>query len=61
MHSVHSDGSLTPEQLAAGARAAGLDVLATAELYTAGAHGAWHGQVGDERVVILGAEGATRS
>ncbi|RAG83452.1 histidinol phosphatase [Streptacidiphilus pinicola] len=41
VHSVHSDGELTPEQLTAEALAAGLDFLATTEHNTAAAHGAW--------------------
>lgn len=31
IHSVHSDGELTPQQLAVGARAAGLDFIATTD------------------------------
>lgn len=31
VHSVHSDGELTPEELAVRARAAGLDFIATTE------------------------------
>lgn len=47
MHSVYSDGTLTPEQLTIGARAAGLDFLATTEHNTTAAHGAWR-RVGDD-------------
>ncbi|MCX4850838.1 CehA/McbA family metallohydrolase [Streptomyces sp. NBC_00893] len=61
VHSVHSDGELTPEQLAAGARAAGLDFLATTEHNTAAAHGAWNRHVGDDLLVILGEEVTTRT
>ncbi|MCX4736352.1 CehA/McbA family metallohydrolase [Streptomyces sp. NBC_01363] len=61
VHSVHSDGSLTPEQLAAGARAAGLDFLATTEHNTSGAHSAWNRHVGDDLLVILGEEVTTRT
>jgi hypothetical protein len=35
VHSVYSDGKLTPGQLAAGARAVGLDFIATTEHNTA--------------------------
>ncbi|WP_326769592.1 CehA/McbA family metallohydrolase [Streptomyces sp. NBC_01591] len=61
VHSVHSDGELTPEQLAAGARAAGLDFLATTEHNTSEAHGAWARHVGDDLLVILGEEVTTRT
>ncbi|MET9662558.1 CehA/McbA family metallohydrolase [Streptomyces sp. NPDC006510] len=61
MHSVYSDGELTPEQLAAGARASGLDFLATTEHNTSEAHGAWSRHVGDDLLVILGEEVTTRT
>ena len=60
VHSVYSDGTLTPEQLAIGARAAGLDFLATTEHNTADAHGAWR-HVGDDLLVIVGEEVTTRT
>ncbi|MER6916653.1 CehA/McbA family metallohydrolase [Streptomyces sp. NPDC000594] len=60
MHSVHSDGELTPEELVAAARAAGLDFLATTEHNTADGHGVW-GCAGDDLVVILGEEVTTRT
>jgi predicted metal-dependent phosphoesterase TrpH len=59
VHSVYSDGKLTPEQLAAGARAAGLDFIATTEHNTADAHGAWRAHSGDDLLVILGEEVTT--
>jgi hypothetical protein len=59
VHSVYSDGKLTPEQLAAGARAAGLDFIATTEHNTADAHGAWRAHAGDDLLVILGEEVTT--
>lgn len=57
VHSVHSDGELTPARLAADARAAGLDFLATTEHNTAAAHHEWPS--GDP-LVILGEEVTTR-
>lgn len=58
VHSVHSDGELTPDQLTGGARSAGLDFLATTEHNTAEAHGSWeHSDV----LVILGEEVTTRT
>ena len=59
MHSVYSDGELTPEQLVAGARAAGLDFIATTEHNNSDAHGAWHAHAGDDLLVILGEEVTT--
>jgi len=56
VHSVHSDGALTPEQLAAGARAAGLDFIATTEHNTAAAPGRWSDA---GLLVILGEEVTT--
>jgi hypothetical protein len=62
VHSVHSDSAeLTPEQLAAAARDAGLDFIATTEHNTADAHGAWGPHVGDDFIVILGQEVTTRT
>lgn len=61
VHSVYSDGELTPEQLAAGARTAELDFLATTEHNNSDAHGAWSRHVGDDLLVILGEEVTTRS
>ncbi|WP_194894424.1 CehA/McbA family metallohydrolase [Catenulispora pinisilvae] len=61
VHSVYSDGELTPEQLAAGARAAGLDFLATTEHNASEAHGAWGRHAGDDLLVILGEEVTTRT
>jgi hypothetical protein len=61
VHSVYSDGKLTPEQLAAAARAAGLDFIATTEHNTADAHGAWRTHVGDDLLVILGEEVTTQT
>jgi hypothetical protein len=62
VHSVHSNGGeLTPPQLAAEARAAGLDFVATTEHNTGGAHDAWGLLAGDDLTVILGQEVTTRT
>ncbi|MBS2534428.1 CehA/McbA family metallohydrolase [Catenulispora sp. NF23] len=61
VHSVYSDGELTPQQLAAEARAAGLDFLATTEHNASDAHGAWGQHAGDDLLVILGEEVTTRT
>ncbi|MBV1942134.1 CehA/McbA family metallohydrolase [Streptomyces sp. BV286] len=62
VHSVFSDGGeLTPEQLVAGARAVGLDFLATTEHKSVEAHGSFGRHVGDDLLVILGEEVTTRT
>ena len=62
VHSVASHGGeLTPEQLAAGARAAGLDFIATTEHNTAEAHGRWGPYAGEDLLVILGQEATTQT
>lgn len=62
VHSVLSNGGeLTPEQLATGARAAGLDFVATTEHNTADAHGAWGSLAGDDFLVIIGQEITSRT
>jgi predicted metal-dependent phosphoesterase TrpH len=62
---VHSErsygGELTPEQLAAGARAIGLDFIATTEHNTSDTHGAWGPLAGDDLLVILGQEVTTQT
>ena len=61
MHSVYSNGGeLTPEQLAAGAREAGLDFIATTEHNTPDAHADWAAHATD-LLVILGQEVTTRT
>jgi hypothetical protein len=61
VHSVASNGGeLTPPQIVAGAKAAGLDFIATTEHNTAEMHGAW-GEAGDDLLVILGQEVTTRT
>ena len=60
VHSTHSrGGELTPGQLAAAARACGLDFIAITEHNTADTHGAWGQLAGDDLLVILGHEVTT--
>ena len=59
VHSVYSDGSLTTQELAVAARAAGLDFVATTDHNTAEAHSAWNHAAGDELLVIVGEEVTT--
>ncbi|MFD8598929.1 CehA/McbA family metallohydrolase [Kitasatospora sp. NPDC059646] len=61
VHSVHSDGELTPAELAARARAAGLDFLAVTEHNRAAPYDAWAGLGGDDLLVLLGQEVTTRT
>jgi len=59
-HTLHSDGRRTPAELAADARAAGLDFLASTEHNTPSASLAWGGHAGPDLLVIDGREVTTR-
>jgi hypothetical protein len=60
VHSARSaGGELTPAQLAAAARASGLDFIAATEHNTADTHGVWAPLSGDDLLVILGQEVTT--
>ncbi|MFC0528613.1 CehA/McbA family metallohydrolase [Phytohabitans kaempferiae] len=62
VHSARSNGGeLTPAQLAAAARAAGLDFIAITEHNTTDTHGAFGPLAGDDLLVILGQEVTTRT
>ncbi|GAA2918394.1 CehA/McbA family metallohydrolase [Streptomyces thioluteus] len=61
LHSVHSDGRRTPAEIAAAARAAGLDWIVTTEHNTTSGHGAWQGLWGDDLLVLTGEEVTTRN
>ena len=62
VHSTRSTaGELTPEQLAAAARQAELDFVAITEHNTADTHAAWAPLAGDDLLVIVGQEVATRT
>ena len=61
VHSVHSDGRRTPAQIAALARAAGLDFLTTTEHNTTSSHRAWEGLWGDDLLILTGEEVTTRN
>jgi predicted metal-dependent phosphoesterase TrpH len=56
-----NNADLTPAQVAAGAREAGLDFIATTEHNTADTHGLWGPHAGDDLLVILGQEATTRT
>ena len=60
VHSAYSHGAdLTPEQIVAEARGAGLDFIATTEHNTSVGHGLWGAHAGGELVVVLGQEVTT--
>ncbi|MFV0129383.1 CehA/McbA family metallohydrolase [Streptomyces sp. HMX112] len=61
LHSVHSDGGRTPAEIAAAARAAGLDFINSSEHNTHAAHAAWDGLWGDDLLILVGEEVTTRN
>ncbi|MFF3340697.1 CehA/McbA family metallohydrolase [Streptomyces flavidovirens] len=61
LHSVYSDGKRTPAEIAAAARAAGLDFINTSEHNTHAAHSAWQGLWGDDLLILTGEEVTTRN
>ncbi|MEU8699480.1 CehA/McbA family metallohydrolase [Streptomyces sp. NPDC048680] len=61
VHSVHSDGELTPEELAVRARAAGLDFMATTEHNSAADSGVWGHLAADDFLIVLGEEVTTKT
>jgi len=61
LHTVYSDGRRTPEQVAAGARAAGLDFISTTEHNTSSSHAVWGPLAGDDLLILTGEEVTTRN
>lgn len=61
LHTIHSDGKRTPEEVAVAARAAGLDFITTTEHNTSSGHAAWEGLWGDDLLVLAGEEITTRN
>ncbi|MEU9363343.1 CehA/McbA family metallohydrolase [Streptomyces avermitilis] len=61
LHSWHSDGRRTPAEIAALARAAGLDFINTSDHNTHSAHPHWADQAGDDLLIMLGEEVTTRN
>jgi hypothetical protein len=59
-HTLHSDGRRSPAELAAEARAAGLDFLASTEHNTSSASLGWGGHAGPDLLVLDGQEVTTR-
>ncbi|MFI5688694.1 CehA/McbA family metallohydrolase [Streptomyces sp. NPDC051636] len=61
LHSWYSDGRRTPAEIAALARAAGLDFINTSEHNTHASHPHWADVAGDDLLIMLGEEITTRN
>jgi hypothetical protein len=58
---VYSDGRRLPEEVAAGARAAGLDFMVTTDHNTSSSHGVWGPLAGGDLLIVTGEEVTTRN
>ncbi|MFD7681441.1 CehA/McbA family metallohydrolase [Streptomyces sp. NPDC059271] len=61
LHSWYSDGRRTPAEIAALARAAGLDFINSSDHNTHSSHAHWADQAGDDLLILLGEEITTRN
>jgi hypothetical protein len=61
LHTVHSDGQRTPEELAAAARAADLDFVVSTEHNTSSANLVWGRYAGPDLLILNGEELTTRN
>jgi hypothetical protein len=61
LHTVHSDGRRQPAEVAAGARAAGLDYIVSTDHNTSSAAGVWGEFAGPDLLIIDGEEITTRN
>ena len=61
LHTVYSDGRRQPSEVAAGARAAGLDFMVTTDHNTSSSHAVWGRYAGDDLLIIIGEEVTTRN
>jgi hypothetical protein len=61
LHTVYSDGARQPAEVAAGARARGLDFIVSTEHNTSSSHGAWGPLAGDDLLIVSGEEITTRN
>ncbi|MDQ0991474.1 CehA/McbA family metallohydrolase [Streptomyces sp. V3I7] len=61
LHSWYSDGRRTPAEIAALARAAGLDFINSSDHNTHSAHPHWAAEAGDDLLIMLGEEITTRN
>ena len=61
LHTVHSDGTYTPEELVAGADAAGLDFVVSSEHNTPTANSIWGDHARSDLLILNGEEITTRA
>lgn len=61
LHTVYSDGRRLPEEVAAGARAAGLDFMVSTDHNTSSSHGVWGPLAGPDLLIVTGEEVTTRN
>jgi hypothetical protein len=61
LHTVYSDGGRTPAQVAAAARARGLDFINSSEHNTPASHRVWGEYAGDDLLILTGEEITTRN
>ena len=61
LHTVYSDGHRTPDEVAAGARAAGLNFMISTDHNTSASHGVWGPLAGEDLLIITGEEVTTRN
>ncbi|GAA3803236.1 CehA/McbA family metallohydrolase [Streptomyces coacervatus] len=61
LHSWYSDGRRTPAEIAALARAAGLDFINSSDHNTHSSHPHWAAEAGDDLLIMLGEEVTTRN
>ena len=61
LHSWYSDGRRTPAEIAALARAAGLDFINSSDHNTHASHPHWATEAGDDLLILLGEEVTTRN
>lgn len=61
LHTWYSDGKRTPAEIAALARAAGLDFINSSDHNTPSSHAHWADQAGDDLLIMVGEEVTTRN
>lgn len=61
LHTVYSDGKRLPEEVAAGARDAGLNFMVTTDHNTSSSHGVWGPLAGPDLLIVTGEEVTTRN
>jgi len=61
LHTVYSDGKRLPAEVAAGARAAGLDFMVSTDHNTSSSHAVWGQYAGSDLLIVTGEEVTTRN